>query len=128
MFDDPSEWIGRPVATGERIMRIATPRDVEVEAWLPVGDAIPLEPGAPVNLYLSASPLTPVEANVRYMSYDAFQRPDGNYAYRVRATLAGQTQHRVGLKGTAKLSGRWVPLCYWVFRRPLALIRQTLGL
>ena len=127
LFDDPSEWIGRPVVTGERIMRIAAPQDVEVEAWLAVGDAIPLEPGAPLSLYLAASPLNPVAAGVRYVSHDAVQRPDGTYAYRVRASLEGTTGHRVGLKGTAKLSGRWVPMAYWMMRRPLAAIRQTLG-
>jgi hypothetical protein len=61
------------------------------------------------------------------VSYDALQRPDGSYAYRVRARLDGVTEHRVGLKGTARLSGDWVPLAYWMLRRPLALIRQTLG-
>lgn len=127
LFDDPSEWIGRPVATGERIMRIATPREVEVEAWLALGDAIPLEAGAPTSLYLSASPLQPVLAKVRYVSYEAMLRPDGSYAYRVRATLDAATEHRVGLKGTAKLSGRWVPAAFWILRRPLAAIRQTLG-
>lgn len=127
LFDDPSEWSGRPVQTGERIMRIAVPDDVEVEAWLSVGDAIPLAPGAPVSLYLSASPLEPVGARVRYVSYDAIERPDGSHAYRVRATLTGATVHRVGLKGTAKLSAGWVPMAYWIMRRPLAAIRQTLG-
>lgn len=43
LFDDPTEWIGKPVTTGERIMRVAAPEDVEVEAWLPVGDAVPLK-------------------------------------------------------------------------------------
>lgn len=127
LLDDPSEWIGRPVATGERILRVASPQDVEVEAWLAVGDAIPLEAGAPVSLYLSASPLTPVSAQIRYVAYDALQRPDGSYAYRVRAKLDAPTAHRVGLKGTARLSGNWVPLVYWAVRRPLAFIRQTLG-
>lgn len=127
LFDDPSEWSGRPVQTGERIMRIAAAGDVEVEAWLPVGDAIPLETGAPVSLYLSASPLQPVEAQVRYVSYEALERPDGTQAYRVRAKLDGPTTHRVGLKGTAKLSGRWVPMVYWIMRRPLAVIRQAIG-
>jgi len=127
LFDEPSEWIGRPVMTGERIMRIATPKDVEMEAWLGVGDAIPLKPGAPASLYLSSSPLHPVSAKVRYVSYEAMQRPDGTYAYRVRATLDAPTAHRVGLKGTAKLSGRWVPMAYWILRRPLAAIRRTLG-
>lgn len=127
LLDDPSEWIGRPVATGERILRVATPEDVEVEAWLAVGDAIPLEPGAGVSLYLGASPLAPVSARIRYVSYDAIHRPDGSYAYRVRAALDERTLHRVGLKGTARLSGRWVPLAYWMLRRPVAFIRQTTG-
>ena len=128
LFDDPSEWLGRPVNTGERIMRIAAPTDVEVEAWLPVGDAIDLPPGAPLTLYLAANPLDPVSANVRYLAYEAQARPDGSYAYRVRATLAGASAQRAGLKGTAKLSGPWTPMIYWMLRRPLAVIRQALGL
>ena len=127
LFDDPGEWIGRPVATGERIMRIATPDDAEVEAWLAVGDAIRLDPGSDAELYLSAAPLSPVSARVRYVAYEAVQRPDGNYAYRVRATLDEKTGHRVGLRGTARLSGGRVPLAYWILRRPLAAIRQFLG-
>ncbi len=127
LFDDPSEWIGKPVSVGERIMRVAVPGDVEVEAWLPLADAIALAPGAPVQLYLNASPLQPVAAQLRYQAHDAVQRPDGSYAYRVRARLEGATAHRVGLKGTAKLQGQWVPLGYWVLRRPWAALRTTLG-
>lgn len=127
LFDDPSEWIGKPVNIGERIMRIATPGAVEIEAWLALGDAIPFEEGASVSLYLNASPLHAVPARIRYVAYEAVLRPDGNYAYRVRATLDGKTDHRVGLKGTAKLSGRWVPLGYWLGRRPLAAVRQVIG-
>jgi hypothetical protein len=127
LFDDPAEWIGRPVAVGERIMRVTAPGDVEVEAWLPLADAIALPAGSAVSLYLNASPLFAVSAQLRYMAHDAVQRPDGSYAYRVRATLEGATDHRVGLKGTAKLHGAWVPLIYWVLRRPLATLRSTLG-
>lgn len=127
LFDDPSEWLGRPVTVGERIMRIATPGDVEVEAWVPVADAIPLAPAAQVSLHLNASPLSPVAARVRYLAHDAVERPDGGYAYRLRASLTAATGHRVGLKGTARLHGRWVPLAYWVLRRPLASVRAFLG-
>ncbi|MEN9887039.1 MAG: hypothetical protein RL758_1617 [Pseudomonadota bacterium] len=127
LFDDPSEWIGKPVAVGERIMRLAAPGDVEVEAWLPLADAVALPPDASVKLYLNASPLSPVSAQLRYLAHDAVQRPDGSYAYRVRATLQAPTTHRVGLKGTAKLNGGWVPLGYWMLRRPLAWVRTTLG-
>lgn len=128
LFDDPTEWIGRPVTVGERIMRIAAPKDVEIEAWLPLADAIALLPGAPVNLYLNASPLFAVTARLRYMAHDAVQRPDGSFAYRVRAVLDAPTDHRVGLKGTAKLQGSWVPVIYWVLRRPLAGLRSAVGI
>ena len=128
LFDDPTEWIGRPVAVGERIMRIAAPGDTEVEAWLPLADAIALPTGSAVSLYLNASPLSAVNAQLRYLAHDAVQRPDGSFAYRVRATLLAPTEHRVGLKGTAKLHGGWVPMVYWVMRRPLATMRSTLGI
>jgi len=128
LFDDSTEWIGKPVSVGERILRIAATGDVEVEAWLPLADAIALEAGAPLQLYLNARPLEPVSARLRFMAHDAVQRPDGSYAYRVRATLDAPTEHRVGLKGTAKLQGEHVPAIWWVMRRPVATLRSTLGL
>jgi hypothetical protein len=128
LVDDPTEWIGRPVSVGERIMRVAAANDKEVEAWVAVGDAIPLDGDASVALFLNSSPLSPVHAKLRYMSHEAQQRPDGSFAYRVRAELEGSTEHRVGLKGTAKLYGPRVPFVYWLLRRPLATIRSTLGI
>ncbi len=127
LFDDPTEWLGKPVVTGERILRVAPADQSEVEAWLPVGDAIPIEAGAPATLYLNASPLSPVSAAVRYVAHDAVARPDGSYAYRVRAALEEKTRHRVGLKGTVKLAGGWVPFIYWMLRRPVAAARQFIG-
>lgn len=128
IFDDPSEWEGRPVRTGERILRVVDPQQVEIEAWLPVGDALPLRDGAELKLYLAATPLDPVTATLRYMAHDPVQRPDGSYAYRVRARLDGPTTHRIGLKGTGRVQAGWVPLAYWVLRRPLAIARQYLAL
>ncbi|MFS2004317.1 efflux RND transporter periplasmic adaptor subunit [Duganella sp. CT11-25] len=128
LFDDPSEWIGRPVQTGERIMQVAAADDVEIEAWVPIGDAIPLAEQAPLHLYLAASPLTPLTGTLRYMSHRAAPRPDGSYAYRVRARLDAVAGQRIGLKGTAKLAGERVPLIYWILRRPLASIRQFIAL
>ena len=128
LFDAPSEWIGRPVQTGERVMRIAQPNAVEIEAWLPLGDAIPLEPGAPVLLYLAADPLTSMPARIRYVAYDAVARPDGSYAYRVRAEMQHTDKARIGLKGTAKLQGERVSLVYWILRKPWASLRQMVAL
>lgn len=127
LFDDPAEWVGKPVVTGERILRVAAPDKMEVEAWLALDDAIPLSPGASATLYLNASPFDPVDARLRYVAHDAMVRPDGSYAYRVRAELVEQPRHRIGLKGTVKLSGGWVPLAYWMLRRPVAAVRQFVG-
>ncbi len=127
LFDDPSEWIGRPVTVGERILRVAALDAIEVEAWVGVADAIPLPPDASVSLHLNADPLAPVRARLRYLAHDAIERPDGSYAYRLRATLTEPTAHRVGLKGNVRVSGEWVPLGYWLLRRPWASVRSVLA-
>lgn len=128
LFDDPVEWIGRPVITGERVMVIADERQAEVEAWLSPANAIALETGSQVNLYLNADPISPLQATLRYVGHEAILRPDGQYAYRVRASLLQLDERsRIGLKGTARLQGERVPLIYWVMRRPVAGLRAWLG-
>lgn len=124
LFDSPTEWLGKPVQTGERVMRIARPDEVEIEAWVPIGDAIPLTQGSPVKLYLAANPMAGLEGKLRYMAYDASARPDGSYAYRMRASMSLDKEARIGLKGTAKLQGDWVPVIYWILRKPWAVLRQ----
>jgi hypothetical protein len=128
VFDDPSEWVGRPVAVGERVMLVADETDTEVEAWLSVTDAGQAQPGARLTMFLDTAPLSPLEATVRTVAYEATAKPDGTLAYRVRASLT-QTEHRprLGIKGTARIDGPRVPLVWWLFRRPLTVIRQTLG-
>jgi len=128
LFDDASSWLGKPVAIGESIMRIVRTEDVEVEAWLPLSDAVTLKEGSRVRLYLQSDPLNPVQASLRYVAHQAVERPDGVYAYRVRAALTKPTKHRVGLKGTAKLESDRTTMFYWLFRRPLTVVRTTLGI
>ncbi|MFO1257961.1 MAG: HlyD family efflux transporter periplasmic adaptor subunit [Gammaproteobacteria bacterium] len=128
LMDDPSEWIGKPVSTGERIITIADEKRVEVEAWLGLGDLIDLSEHAKVSLFLNTSPLDPIKATLRYVGHEAIVRPDGHFAYRLRATIqADEEMPRVGLKGTARVSGQYVPLIYWVLRRPFAVLRPYLG-
>ncbi|MBB4574633.1 efflux RND transporter periplasmic adaptor subunit [Rhizobium lentis] len=128
VYDDPNDWIGRPVAIGERMMLIADPSRVEVDARLPVADAIDLEVGGPVWLFLNIEPGRPLDAVLTSVSYKAQQGPDGVLAYRVKAQFAEHEQlPRIGLKGTAKLYGERVPLAYAIFRRPISAARQWLG-
>ncbi len=128
VIDDPSEWVGRPVVVGEKVLAVADEEATEIEAWLAPGDAIELPPGSDVSLFLNAAPLSPVKGGVRYVAYEATPRPDGTVAHRVRASLReGQTPPRLGLRGTARLSGRNVPLIYWLLRRPWGIVRANLG-
>lgn len=134
LFDDPADWIGRPVALGERIMWVADPADVELEVLLPVADAVTLPPAARVRLFLHSAPTTPLEAELVRVGYRAAPTPDGTLAFRVRARLsagaadAPAALRRVGLKGTAKLYGERTVLAAYLLRRPLAAARLWLGL
>jgi biotin carboxyl carrier protein len=129
LFDDPSEWIGKPVAAGERVMIVTDENDAEIEAWVALGNAINLPKDAKITMYLNTSPFSPIDGKVRYMGYEAIQRPDSNYAYRLRAHInSNEHNTRIGLKGTAKISGDYVPTIYWIFRKPIAVLRQFAGI
>lgn len=130
VYGAPDDWIGRPVATGERILQVANPASAGVLIHLPVADALVLDAQARVRLFLSVKPLSPLDATVTETSYQATLSPDGVASYRLRATLdAGQAldEARIGLRGTAKIAGDWVPLIYYVLRRPLATLREWSG-
>ncbi|MDZ5460968.1 efflux RND transporter periplasmic adaptor subunit [Azohydromonas lata] len=127
LVDDPGNWAGRTVTAGEPLLRLAKPDDQEVEAWLPVADAVELGDGSPLKLFLASRPASPVQASLRLYAFEASQRPEGGLAYRLRASLAGAPTERLGARGTAHVDGPRVPLVYWVLRRPLAALREATG-
>lgn len=128
VFADASEWIGKAVTIGERVMQIADPARVEIAIRLPVSDAIEIEPAAPVTLYLTTAPQLSYSARLTYAAYKAEVTPDGIVAYRLKADFApGESLPRLGLTGTAKVYGGWVPFVYYLLRRPLAAARQWVG-
>jgi len=128
VFGDPNEWLGKPVVTGERILQVADPTQPAMRIQLPVADAIALEPGAAVTLYLSAYPLVPVHGKVLETSYQAKPSDEGVASYRLLASIDGAPEHaRLGLHGTAKLQGERVMLGYYLLRRPLAALRAWAG-
>ena len=126
LFNEVSEWIGKPVQTGERVVRMADPADVELEVWVNLADAVPLRAGDQAKLFLAASPLDTLDAKLRWLGYEAQPRPDGTFAYRMRASLTGPSAFRVGAKGVARVSAGRVPLVYWLLRKPLAVMRGHL--
>ncbi|MBI5334825.1 MAG: HlyD family efflux transporter periplasmic adaptor subunit [Burkholderiales bacterium] len=128
VFGDPNDWIGKPVVTGERIAQLARPDDLGVLVWVPVGDAIALERGAPMRVYLQVAPLDALSAQLVETSYQATLSPDEVASYRVRGRLLPGEQAHIGLRGVAKVYGDWRPFLYWVLRRPLGALRQWVGL
>lgn len=127
VFADAERWIGKPVHTGERLMDLADPASVALRIELDVGDAIQLTSDAPVTLFLDSDPMTPHAAVLERIAYESEQTPAGNLAYRLDARFTDKPP-RIGLRGTAKVSGEQVPLVVYLFRRPLAALRQTVGL
>ncbi|KZC98819.1 efflux RND transporter periplasmic adaptor subunit [Oceanibaculum pacificum] len=122
------EMLGKPVRLGERLLTIADPSAVEIEAWLPVEDSLPLAPGAPLSLYLNIAPDEVLHGTVRDIDYQAQLSPANILAFRVIADLdETATLPRIGLRGTTRLQGDDVPLYFLIFRRPWAAIRPWLG-
>ncbi len=115
--------------TGERVMQLARPEDGGILVWLAVSDAIQLETDAPVRLFLHTEPLSPRAGRLIEASYQASLSPDGVASYRLRAGFEPGTElPRIGLRGTARISGDWVLLGYYLFRRPIASVREWTGL
>ena len=127
VYGQENDWIGKPVSAGQRIMELADSAKVGVNAWVPVADAINMRAGEKIHVLLYADPLSPLTATIEQASYQATKSPEGVAAYRVRATLPPEDSVRLGLRGNAKINGEWVVLGYLIFRRPIAALRQWLG-
>jgi multidrug resistance efflux pump len=127
VFADAERWTGKPVRTGERLMEIADPQSAELRIELPTGSVMQLDNNAEVALFLDNQPLTSVPARLQRIGYEAEPVPGGGLAYRLVAGFE-EAPPRIGLRGTAKLYGERAPLGYYLLRRPLTALRQTLGL
>ncbi|MFD0916040.1 efflux RND transporter periplasmic adaptor subunit [Pseudahrensia aquimaris] len=129
VFDRKSDWQGRPIAVGERVLEIADPRSVEAEMFLPVSDAIVLHKDAEVRLFLDSSPLSAIPATVKSASYRAVPHEGKEASYRVVARISGEEDAllRIGTRGTAQVFGETTTLGFFLFRKPLAYIRQWIG-
>ena len=127
VFADPDDWQGKPVVTGERIMLLANPDKPGMLIHLPVADAITLDRGAAVKLFLTVRPLSPISGEISETSYQATLSPDGIASYRLRASIPATEEARIGLRGTAKLYGERVALGYYLMRKPLAKLREWSG-
>ncbi len=128
IFSDPTDWVGKGVTIGEKVLLIADPLKAELLIRLPVADAIALEPGTRITLYLTNDPQHPHEARLTTAAFRAEVMPGGQVGYRLKADFVNSSDlPRIGLSGIAKIYGKKVFLGYAIFRRPLTAVRQRLG-
>ncbi len=137
IYSNRKDWVGKPVRTGERIMEIADPNQVQIRIDLPVGDVIALKKQSRVRFFLDANPLNPISAKVLRASYRAKDVAGVGLAYQIVARFE-QTANgrktgkkntpRIGLRGTAQILGRKVFLGFYLFRKPISAARQYFGL
>ncbi len=138
LFSRKKDWEGRAVMTGEKIMEIAGTDDSHFEIWLSANDAIGLDTGAPVKFFPDADPLQTITGNVKQVGYFAASSASSHeHVYRVVASrnhTGSETSEkndgsdlRLGMKGTFRLYGEQVSLGYHLFRKPISVVRRTLG-
>lgn len=129
IVENPDEFVGRPVQLGERLLTLVDSRELELEMWLPVGDDIELVLGNEINFFPNVAPDRVYEGSLITMDYEAQLSPLGTLAYRARATITipQESVSRIGMRGTSKLYGNRVSLFYYLFRRPISFIRQSVG-
>ncbi|WP_415884956.1 efflux RND transporter periplasmic adaptor subunit [Neptuniibacter sp. QD37_6] len=129
LLSDETEWVGRPVATGERVLVVADEWNSQVEAWVSPSDLVRFPEQTELTLYLNSDPSVSIHARVSYISHQPELRPEGLYAHRLRAEIItkGKEKYQIGHSGTARIEGEKTSLAYWVFRRPLAAFRGWIG-
>ncbi|MGB0682567.1 MAG: efflux RND transporter periplasmic adaptor subunit [Magnetovibrionaceae bacterium] len=127
VFRDANDLEGQPVRTGQALIQVADPLDTELRMDLSVADAIELPNGAPVRLFLDRDPLSPIDAELISTSFAAEAGSGGAPSYRLIARFKQNPGPRLGLRGTARISGKTVPLAVYLFRRPFSALRQRIG-
>ncbi len=129
LYSTSADLIGKPVQVGEKVMEIADPKHVAYRISVGVHDSIALQTHFPARLFFDSDPLHPMNAGITELSYHATPQPDGQLTYQVLAESdENATPPRIGVRGTAQISGQTVSLGFYLLRRPIAAFRQTLGL
>lgn len=129
IYASKNDLIGKTVRVGEKIMEVANPSDVAYRIDLAVQDSISLNRDSRVKFFFDADPLYPRRGALYEMSYHATEKPGGLLAYSLKAKPSGEALPlRIGSRGTAQVVGAPVSLGFYLFRRPIAGLRQYMGM
>ena len=130
IVDRKSEWQGRPVSVGEKIITIANQNEIEFLIWLPVKDSLVIQKNSLVKVFLDINPMKSLEGKLLRASYQPSLSPEGILSYKLTASYEGDANKlpRIGLRGTAKVYGSEVSVFYYLFRKPITFMRQLIGI
>ena len=129
IVDRKSDWQGKPVAVGEKILTIADPNNIEFLIWLPVKDSIVINQNANTNIFLDINPMSSYKGNIIRSTYEPELSPEEVLSYKLISSFKGNRDTpRIGLRGTAKVYGNRTILFYYLFRKPITFIRQLIGI
>lgn len=129
LLSDPDDLVGRPVALGEKLLKVADPSRVQASLEVALGDSSLLQSGARVKLFYDSDPLNASEAVLSSADYKSKPNATNLLAYRALAALTDKSQKpRLGARGTAQIFGTYASLGFVVFRRPWAALRQRIAM
>ncbi len=131
IIDNPNEWKGKPIVTGERILLIANPLNVEIKIMLSVKDALFLKRDADAKVFLDNKIFESWSGKVTRISYKPEPTPENTISYKIIADFDNLKENefipKIGLRGTAKIYSEDVSLFFYLFRKPITSLRQMLA-
>ena len=131
VVDNPNEWKGKPVITGEKILLIANPNEVEIKIMLSVKDALFLKESAEVKIFLDNKIFETWDAKISEIFYKPQVTPENIVSYKIIADFDDLKQNeeipKIGLRGTAKIYSQNVTLFFYLFRKPITSLRQIIA-
>lgn len=131
IINNPNDWKGKPVTTGERVFLIAKPQSIELKIMLPVSEAIFLEENALIKAFFDNDPTNSWSGKVKYVSYKPELTEQNILSYKITADFDDIKENgyipSIGLRGTAKIYSKKVTLFFYLFRKPITAVRQWIG-
>lgn len=128
IFESKEDWVGQPVQTGERILVVADPHNVQLKIIIPVTNLITLSNGERGEFFLYGQ-LQSLSFHVKTLGYNAKLMPNKVLAYQLEGDFDAITDlPQLGAQGTVKIYSNYVPFIYYLFRRPLQALRHSLGI
>lgn len=128
IINNPKEWEGKPVSTGEKILLVSKPSNVEIKIMVPVSDALFLKEEADVKVFLDNKIFESWNAKISSISYIPELSAERVLSYKVIAQFDDINNiPKIGLRGTAKLYSNEVTLFFYLFRKPITYLRQLIA-